>query len=68
MNETALLYDLAVVMTAAGVAALVAHAFNQPKILGYILAGVVIGLTRHRSLSFTTKRRSRRSPIWASFS
>ena len=43
MNETALLYDLAVVMTAAGVAALVAHAFNQPKILGYILAGVVIG-------------------------
>ena len=43
MGETALLHDLAVVMTAAGVAALVAHAFNQPKILGYILAGVVIG-------------------------
>ncbi|OQA25103.1 MAG: Inner membrane protein YbaL [Verrucomicrobia bacterium ADurb.Bin345] len=43
MNETMLLHDLAVVMTAAGVAALVAHAFNQPKILGYILAGVVIG-------------------------
>jgi len=43
MNVTELLHDLAVVMTAAGVAALVAHAFNQPKLVGYILAGVVIG-------------------------
>ena len=34
---------MAVVMIAAGVAALIAHVLDQPKTLGYILAGVVIG-------------------------
>ena len=43
MSEAILFHDLAIVMIAAGVAALLAHALNQPKILGYILAGVVIG-------------------------
>lgn len=43
MNEATLLNDLAIVMLAAGIAALVAHYFGQPKILGYILAGVLIG-------------------------
>ena len=43
MNTTELLHDLAVVMTAAGVAALVAHVLNQPKLIAYILAGVLIG-------------------------
>ncbi len=43
MNGATLLHDLAIVMIAAGVAALLAHILGQPKILGYILAGVVIG-------------------------
>lgn len=43
MSGMTLLHDLAIVMIAAGAAALFAHIFNQPKILGYILAGVVIG-------------------------
>lgn len=43
MSETTLLHDLAIVMIAAGAAALLAHVFGQPKILGYILAGILIG-------------------------
>ena len=43
VSEATLLHDLAIVMIAAGTAALVAHVLGQPKALGYILAGVVIG-------------------------
>lgn len=43
MTETMLLHDLAIIMIAAGVAAFLAHVLNQPKILGYIVAGIVIG-------------------------
>lgn len=43
MSEATLIHDLAVVMIAAGVAALIAHVLDQPKTLGYILAGVLIG-------------------------
>ena len=35
--------DLAVVLTAAGFAAVVCHRFNQPKLLGYILVGLLLG-------------------------
>lgn len=35
--------DLAVVLTAAGFAAVICHRFNQPKLLGYILVGLFLG-------------------------
>lgn len=38
-----LLYDLAVVMAVAGVVTVLFHRINQPVVLGYILAGVIIG-------------------------
>ena len=43
MNEVTLLHDLAIVMIAAGIAAFLAHMFDQSKVLGYILAGIAIG-------------------------
>ncbi len=43
MDEATLLQDLAVVMTAAGIAALLAQLLDQPKALAYMAAGVVIG-------------------------
>jgi len=43
MGEANILRDLAVVMLAAGLAALVFQWLRQPKILGYLLAGVLIG-------------------------
>src|SRR3990170_1568750 len=43
MNNMVFMQDLAVVMIAAGLAALICHWLQQPKILGYILAGLVIG-------------------------
>lgn len=43
MGEITILRDLAIVMVAAGVAALVFERLRQPKILGYVLAGVLIG-------------------------
>lgn len=39
----ALLYDLAVVMLAAGLVTIIFHRFKQPVVLGYILAGFIIG-------------------------
>lgn len=38
-----LLQDLAVVMIVAGLVTIVCHRFKQPVVLGYILAGVIIG-------------------------
>ncbi len=43
MNEVAFLQDLATVMIVAGVTTLVFHRLRQPVLLGYILAGVLIG-------------------------
>lgn len=43
MGEMNILRDLAIVMLAAGLAALVFEWLRQPKILGYLLAGVLIG-------------------------
>ncbi len=43
MHGIAFLQDLAVVMIAAGIAAVVFRRLRQPVVLGYILAGVVIG-------------------------
>ena len=43
MSEATLFHDLAIVMIAAGAVAMIAHVLGQPKIFGYILAGVVIG-------------------------
>lgn len=42
MNEMAFLRDLAVVLTLAGVAALVCQWLKQPRVIGYILAGALI--------------------------
>ncbi len=43
MHNTAFLQDLAVVMIVAGLVTILFHRFKQPVVLGYILAGVIIG-------------------------
>lgn len=43
MHEVEFLSDLAMVMLVAGVATLVFHKLRQPVLLGYILAGILIG-------------------------
>src|SRR5580765_4748899 len=43
MHGVAFLQDLAVVMIVAGLVTILFHRFKQPVVLGYILAGVVIG-------------------------
>ena len=42
-HTEAFLKDLAIIMMAAGFIALVFHRFKQPVVLGYILAGIIIG-------------------------
>jgi len=43
MHTLTLLQDLAIVMTVAGGVAFLCYRFHQPVVLGYILAGVIIG-------------------------
>ena len=43
MHDIAFLQDLALVMIVAGVVTVLFHRFKQPVVLGYILAGVIIG-------------------------
>src|SRR5436190_3098883 len=43
MHGVALLQDLAVVMIVAGLVTILFHRFKQPVVLGYIIAGVIIG-------------------------
>src|SRR5438445_8040425 len=43
MHAAALLQDLAVVMIVAGLVTVVFHRLKQPVVLGYIVAGVIIG-------------------------
>jgi CPA2 family monovalent cation:H+ antiporter-2 len=43
MHGVALLQDLAVVMIVAGVVTIIFHRLKQPVVLGYIVAGVIIG-------------------------
>lgn len=43
MTETILLRDWAVVMMAAGAATVICHALKQPTVLGYLLAGLLVG-------------------------
>jgi monovalent cation:H+ antiporter-2, CPA2 family len=43
MHSVAFLQDLAVVMIVAAVVTILFHRFKQPVVLGYILAGVIIG-------------------------
>jgi CPA2 family monovalent cation:H+ antiporter-2 len=43
MDELVFLHDLAVVMIVAGLVTVVFHRFKQPVVLGYILAGLIIG-------------------------
>src|SRR5512134_2959474 len=43
MHSIAFLQDLAVVMIVAGLVTVIFHRFKQPVVLGYILAGVIIG-------------------------
>ena len=43
MHGIAFLQDLAVVMMVAGLVTVIFHRFRQPVVLGYILAGVIIG-------------------------
>lgn len=43
MNTTTFLHDLAVVLIAAGAATVLCHRLRQPKVLGCILAGLILG-------------------------
>jgi len=43
MSESALVRDLAVVMVTSGIVTTLFHRLRQPVVLGYILAGVIIG-------------------------
>ncbi len=43
MHETSFLQDLAIVMSVAALATIIFRQLNQPVVLGYILAGVIIG-------------------------
>jgi CPA2 family monovalent cation:H+ antiporter-2 len=43
MHDTSFLQDFAVVMLVAGLVTVIFHRFKQPVVLGYILAGVIIG-------------------------
>ncbi len=43
MHSVTFLQDLAVVMIVAGLVTVIFHRFKQPVVLGYILAGVIIG-------------------------
>jgi len=43
MHGVAFLQDLAVVMIVAGLVTIIFHRFKQPVVLGYIIAGVIIG-------------------------
>ncbi|HUS35087.1 MAG TPA: cation:proton antiporter [Verrucomicrobiae bacterium] len=43
MHGVAFLQDLAIVMTVAAVVTIIFHRLRQPVVLGYILAGVIIG-------------------------
>jgi CPA2 family monovalent cation:H+ antiporter-2 len=43
MNHGTLLQDLAAIMVVAGIVTVLFHKFKQPVVLGYILAGVIIG-------------------------
>lgn len=43
MHAVTFLQDLAVVMIVAGIVTVIFHRFKQPVVLGYIIAGVIIG-------------------------
>ncbi|MEO7424931.1 MAG: cation:proton antiporter, partial [Fibrobacteria bacterium] len=43
MHSLSFLQDLAIVMIVAGLVTILCHRFKQPVVLGYILAGVIIG-------------------------
>src|SRR5271155_3475693 len=43
MHDIDLLHDLAVVMLIAGITTILCHRLKQPVVLGYIVAGVIIG-------------------------
>lgn len=43
MHSVAFLQDLAVVMIVAGIVTIIFHRLKQPVVLGYIIAGVIIG-------------------------
>src|SRR5256885_8286610 len=43
MREVAFLQDLAVVMIVAALVTILFHRLKQPVVLGYILAGVIVG-------------------------
>ena len=67
MHEVSFLQDLAVVMIAAGIVTVLFQRLKQPVVLGYIVAGILIGpyLSKARQRS---RMPSSRSPSWAWYS
>ena len=43
MHAEAFIQDLAIIMLIAGIVTLIFHQLKQPVVLGYLLAGVLIG-------------------------
>jgi CPA2 family monovalent cation:H+ antiporter-2 len=60
------LQTLAVVLCVAAVTTVLFQRLKQPVVLGYLLAGRVVGLT-FRSPFMPNRVRSRHWPSWASF-
>ena len=65
-HDVSFLQDLAIVMIVAGLVTIVFHRLKQPVVLGYILAGVIIGPhTPPLPADRGSTRRSRRFRSWA---
>ena len=65
MHHLTFLQDLAVVMIVAAIVTILFRQFKQPVVLGYILAGVIIGPhTPPFPADRRSARRSRRCPSW----
>ena len=43
MPDVGILQDLAIVMIVAGVVTIIFHRLKQPVVLGYVLAGLIVG-------------------------
>ena len=53
MHEVSFLQDLAVVMIAAGIVTVLFQRLKQPVVLGYIVAGILIGPQRDVHVGFS---------------
>jgi len=68
MHEATFLSDLAIVMIVAGLVTVLFHRLRQPVVLGYIIAGVIIGPHTPPFPLIRDEGTIRTLPSWASSS